>query len=88
MTKAEIRRASDPYVKVVYWDEEDRIYVGQCPELFFGGVHGRDQAKVYADLLAAVEDVVEGMLRKGQPLPRPRVMPVLRATLEAVTPAA
>ena len=38
------------YLKFVQWSEEDRLYVGYCPDLFVGGVcHGKDENKVYSD---------------------------------------
>ena len=33
-------KASDRYVKLVAWSEEDQCYIGRCPGLMFGGVHG------------------------------------------------
>ena len=44
------------YQKVVYWSDEDGCYVGRCPALFLGGVHGDDEAQVYADLCRVVVD--------------------------------
>jgi hypothetical protein len=40
-------KASDRYLKVVEWSEEDQCYVGSCPGLMIGGVHGDDEAEVY-----------------------------------------
>jgi hypothetical protein len=33
---------ADQYEKIVYWSDEDQCYIGMCPELFYGGVHGDD----------------------------------------------
>ncbi len=41
-------KTSDRYVKVVAWSEEDQCYVGRCPGLMLGGVHGSDELAVYA----------------------------------------
>jgi len=41
-------KTSDRYVKVVAWSEEDQCYIGRCPGLMFGGVHGSDERAVYA----------------------------------------
>ena len=49
-------KASDRYLKVVEWSEEDQCYVGRCPGLMLGGVHGDDEAAVYAELCQAVEE--------------------------------
>ena len=47
------------YSLLVEWSEEDDTWIGRCPELFLGGVHGDDRAKVYAELLEAVDEVLE-----------------------------
>jgi predicted RNase H-like HicB family nuclease len=41
-----MRRGSDLYKKVVYRSDEDDCFVGICPELMFGGVHGDDPVEV------------------------------------------
>jgi predicted HicB family RNase H-like nuclease len=63
--------AKKHYLKLVEWSEEDRCYIGRCPELFLGGVHGDDEARVYRDLCAAVADVLAMKEKHGDPLPAP-----------------
>jgi hypothetical protein len=46
-------KKSDQYLKVVEWSEEDQCYVGTCPTLMLGGIHGDNEAKVYKDLCHA-----------------------------------
>jgi hypothetical protein len=48
-------KTSDRYVKVVAWSKEDQCYVGRCPGLMLGGVHGSDERAVYAELCEAVD---------------------------------
>ena len=62
-------KAGDRYLKIVEWSEEDQCYVGSCPGLMFGGVHGDDEAKVYRELCQAVEEWVAVYQRDGDPLP-------------------
>jgi len=38
------------YKKIVQWSDEDGCFVGRCPGLFFGGVHGLNEAKVAREL--------------------------------------
>ena len=57
------------YLKIVQWSDEDGRYVGTCPGLMLGGVHGDDKAKVYAELCQVVDEVIELKQRKGHPLP-------------------
>ena len=60
---------SDRYLKIVEWSEEDGCYVGRCPGLMLGGVHGDDEPKVYRELCRAAEEVLEIHRRDGRPLP-------------------
>jgi predicted RNase H-like HicB family nuclease len=65
------KRAKKHYLKLVEWSAEDGCYVGRCPELFLGGVHGADEAKVYRELCKVVDDVVAMKTAHGDPLPEP-----------------
>jgi hypothetical protein len=38
-------KSSDRYLKLVEWSDEDGCYVGRCPELMLGGVHGTPYQK-------------------------------------------
>lgn len=57
------------YALLVEWSDEDQCYIGRCPELFGGGVHGKDRRKVYAELCEAVDEVLEDAAKSGVPLP-------------------
>ena len=59
MTRKQIKEQAARYAKFVERSEEDKCFIGRCPELMLGGIHGSDEAKVYADLCAAVEEMVE-----------------------------
>lgn len=62
-------KKSDKYLKIVEWSEEDGCYVGTCPGLIYGGVHGDDEAKVYQELCQAVAEAVEIYEADQKPLP-------------------
>ncbi len=64
-------KISDRYLKIVEWSEEDGCYVGTCPGLFHGGVHGTDQTKVYAELCEVVEENIEIYRQDKRSLPPP-----------------
>ncbi|MEI6534958.1 MAG: toxin-antitoxin system HicB family antitoxin [Verrucomicrobiaceae bacterium] len=68
--KAEIRKLADRYAKVVEWSAEDRCYVGRVPALHYGGVHGKDRAKVFAELCDVAEEIVTLHLTDGRALPK------------------
>ncbi|MDP2360126.1 MAG: toxin-antitoxin system HicB family antitoxin [bacterium] len=62
-------KKSDQYLKLVEWSEEDGCYVGSCPGLMLGGVHGPDEVLVYRRLVKAVEDWLASLEEDGLPLP-------------------
>jgi predicted RNase H-like HicB family nuclease len=57
------------YVKLVEWSDEDGCFVGQCPGIIGPCCHGDDEANVYAELCRIVEEWIETMKARGQPLP-------------------
>ena len=67
-----MRKEADLYKKIVYWSDEDNCFVGTCPELMFGGIHGDDAVSVFQELNQAVDEVIEIMKESGKPLPPPK----------------
>ena len=62
-------KKSDRYLKIVEWSDEDQCYIGRAPGLMLGGVHGKDEAKVYAELCRVVEEWIRIQETDGDPLP-------------------
>jgi predicted HicB family RNase H-like nuclease len=62
-------KTSNHYLKIVEWSEEDQCYVGTCPGLMHGGIHGDDEAKVYKELCQAAEEWIEIYQEDREPLP-------------------
>jgi predicted HicB family RNase H-like nuclease len=62
-------KPSDRYLKIVEWSDEDGCYVGTCPGLMLGGVHGDDEARVYAELCRTVKEWIAIHEQDGTPLP-------------------
>lgn len=60
---------ADRYRKIVYWSDEDSCFIGECPELFYGGVHGDDPKAVFEELLEVVDEWVELYKQDGKSLP-------------------
>jgi predicted RNase H-like HicB family nuclease len=58
-------------LKIVEWSEEDGCYVGTCPGVVYGGVHGDDEIKVYRELCEVVAEAVALFEADGRPLPPP-----------------
>ncbi len=76
-------KAEDRYLKFVHWSEEDRAYVGHCPDLFpWGGVcHGTTEESTYSKLRILVREEVVQLVRKHQLLPAPNTRPMRDAVL-------
>lgn len=62
-------KTADQYLKIVEWSEEDQCYVGACPNLMLGGVHGDNETRVYEELCQAVEEWIDVYQKDGDPLP-------------------
>ncbi len=62
-------KTSDRYLKIVEWSEEDQCYIGHCPMLMLGGVHGDNEAKVYQELCNVVDEWIDIYKNDGEPLP-------------------
>jgi predicted HicB family RNase H-like nuclease len=71
MKAAERKTKAARDLKVVEWSDEDKCFVGRCPGLFAGGIHGADEAEVYRELCVAAEEWVEIIEGDGTPLPPP-----------------
>ena len=69
----------------VQWSEEDRLYVGYCPDLFpWGGVcHGATSPEAFAELCEVVEDMVTTAEEQGLPLPPARTRPMREVEMAA-----
>jgi len=59
----------DKYVKIVEWSEQDNCFIGSCPELFYGGCHGRDAKQVFAELCDIVHETIQLYEQDGKSLP-------------------
>jgi predicted HicB family RNase H-like nuclease len=62
-------KPTDHYLKIVEWSDEDQCYVGACPGLMLGGVHGDDEAQVYAELCETVKEWIAIHEQDGLPFP-------------------
>ena len=62
-------RPSDKYIKIVEWSEEDGCYVGRCPSLMLGGIHGSNELDVYRELSEAVDEWIQIYQQDNIPLP-------------------
>ena len=72
----------DSYLKFVKWNDDDKLYIGYCPDLFpWGGVcHGKIEEDVYGELKQIVEEEVRSLEKNKTELP----IPATRAMKEAI----
>src|SRR5215468_1634477 len=71
MNNKQIKERAARYTKFVEWSDEDQCFIGRCPEVMSGGVHGKDEAKVYTELCEAVEEMVGLAVKDRHVLPEP-----------------
>lgn len=76
-------KSEDRYLKFVRWSDEDRAYVGYCPDLFpWGGVcHGATEEAAYRKLRLLVREEVAQLSQKRQTLPAANTRPMRDAVL-------
>jgi hypothetical protein len=74
-------KPEDRYLKFVRWSDEDRTYVGYCPDLFpWGGVcDADDEQDAYRQLCALVSEELDDLRERGMPLPDPHTRPMREA---------
>ena len=63
-------KPGDEYLKVVQWSAEDGCYIGTCPGLLRGGIHGDDETAVYKELCDVVAEAIELYKKEDRPLPK------------------
>lgn len=62
-------KKSDRYLKIVEWSKKDRCYVGTVPGLILGGIHGKNEMKVFTELCQVVEEAIDLLEEENRPLP-------------------
>jgi predicted HicB family RNase H-like nuclease len=67
--KIKQKNVTSHYQKVVFWSDEDGCFIGQCPTLFLGGVHGDDEMAVYKELAQVVEEHLAFLRSDGKDMP-------------------
>lgn len=74
-------RREDQYLRFVRWSEEDRLYVGYCPDLFpWGGVcHADTEEDAYRQVCQLVREEVETLQNEGKGLPAVSTRPMREA---------
>ena len=71
-----MKKKTDIYHRWVAWSEEDQVYIGYCPDLFGGGVHGDDPVEVARELQEVIDEWETIFQEDKAPLPPARVRPM------------
>jgi predicted RNase H-like HicB family nuclease len=69
-------KPSDQYHRYVYWSEEDKCYIGTCPDLCGPCCHGDDPNEVFRELGEIVDEHIALLDEQGRPLPPVRTRPM------------
>ena len=71
-------KTEDRYLKFVRWSEDDKAYVGYCPDLFpWGGVcHSDNEEQTYRELCDLVSEEIKELIASGKELPPPITRPM------------
>jgi hypothetical protein len=72
-----MNRKTDIYHRWVAWSEADQAYIGRCPDLFQGGVHGSDSLKVARELQKVIDEWEAIFEVDARQLPPVRVKPTM-----------
>jgi len=62
----------DRYEIIIYWSEEDVVFVAEVPELPGCMAHGSTYEEALANIKAAMELWVETAREFGDPIPEPK----------------
>ena len=71
MKRNGVKAKAARYMKIVEWSDQDGCFVGSAPPLIGQCCHGKDEAKVYAQLCRIVQEWVEILETDGHALPEP-----------------
>jgi len=71
MKKSELKTKAALYTKIVEWSDEDGCFVGSAPPLIGPCCHGKNEARVYAQLCEIVEEWIALLEGDGHKLPAP-----------------
>jgi predicted RNase H-like HicB family nuclease len=62
----------DKYEIIIYWSEEDKVFVAEVPELPGCMAHGDTQEKALATAKEAIQLWVDTAREFGDPVPEPK----------------
>ena len=65
-----MKTRANAYMRVVEWDDEDKIFIGSAPPLIGRCCHGKSRQAVLKELDVIVDEWIEILDKEGMPLPK------------------
>ena len=62
------------YSMKIHWSDEDRCFIGTCPEFPHASAFGDTQEEAIRELAIAIDLAIQSHLEEGWTLPRPAVI--------------
>ncbi len=63
-----------PYSMKIHWSDEDRCFIGTCPEFPHASAFGDTQEEAIRELALAIDLAIQSHLEEGWTLPEPAVI--------------
>ncbi len=60
------------YEIIIHWNDEDKIFVAEVPELPGCMAHGKDYDKALSNIKEAIELWIDTAKKYGDPIPKPK----------------
>ena len=60
------------YETIIYWSEEDRVYLAEVPELLGCMAHGDSYESALANIKEAIQLWIDSAKEFGDPIPEPK----------------
>jgi predicted RNase H-like HicB family nuclease len=60
------------YEIIIHWDDEDKIFVAEVPELPGCMAHGKDYDDALSNIKEAIELWIDTAKKYGDPIPKPK----------------
>jgi predicted RNase H-like HicB family nuclease len=67
------------YAIIVYWSEEDAVWIAEAPDLEPCAAHGDNPESAVAELRVAMQAWLDVARENGLPIPEPRFRPHIEA---------
>ena len=64
------------YAIVVYWSDEDAVWIAEAPDLKPCAAHGDSPERAVAELRVAMQAWLDVARENGMPIPEPRYSPI------------